>query len=102
MPEWNAAGFRRGRSGQMVLAVLHLPFTSSYVEGLFDAGLNRAYAQAIWKCFRANWTGLVCVPSLEDQRVFLRVAEALPVGAGLKDEVDGEDNWDFEGTLSVE
>lgn len=62
----------------------------------------RAYAQAVWDRFKADGTALVCIPSLGDRRAFLRVAEALPAGAGSDEGGDEGENWEFKGMVSVD
>lgn len=66
-----------------------------------ETRIIRTYAQAAWDCFTADETDLACIPSLEDQRTFLQVAETMPAGVGFYDGCDEEDNWNFEEMVSV-
>lgn len=65
VPEWSAAGQKRGRAGKSVVGTARLEISPAYVAEFCEAGMSHAYAQAVWDRNRDSSVGLTQIPLLD-------------------------------------
>lgn len=93
VPEWQIKSLKRGFREDALPVIVLKKVASCCAAKFRDAGMGREFAEAAWSHYKVDGTDLREIPSLAEQRAYVRSLDTKPAGNVPEEMIDVEDTW---------